>query len=172
MEDYHRFEQVLQAKGFQHDTSQGAPTCRWLFEDIEVDVMPTDPRYLGYSNEWHRQGIGHVMSYTLDDGQEIKLLDTAYLIASKLEAIKGRGLRDLRISIDFDDVVFVLLDRASMLDEILKVDEPVRKYISHSFGELLRMDIIDEAISVVLPPGEPSGTGQRVKQKMEALAEA
>lgn len=36
-----RMEEKLRTKGFKNDTSKGAPICRWIYEDIKVDVMPT-----------------------------------------------------------------------------------------------------------------------------------
>ncbi|NDP20417.1 MAG: hypothetical protein GZ091_04975 [Paludibacter sp.] len=36
-------EENLRARKFQNDTSQGAPICRWVYQNILVDVMPTDP---------------------------------------------------------------------------------------------------------------------------------
>jgi hypothetical protein len=47
-----RLVESLRAKGFANDTSKGAPICRWIFNDIKVDVMPTDSEILGFSNKW------------------------------------------------------------------------------------------------------------------------
>jgi hypothetical protein len=41
--DYSALEERLRGLGFNHDTRVGAPRCRWLFESITVDVMPTSP---------------------------------------------------------------------------------------------------------------------------------
>ena len=45
---YYKIEQELVMRGFQHDTSEGAPLCRWTFEDLLLDVMPTDPELRRY----------------------------------------------------------------------------------------------------------------------------
>jgi hypothetical protein len=37
--EHTELEKNLRAKGFANDTSQGAPICRWIFQDIKVDVM-------------------------------------------------------------------------------------------------------------------------------------
>ena len=47
---YYRVEKALRAQGFRNDTSEGAPLCRWCWEDLLLDVMPTDPAILGFSN--------------------------------------------------------------------------------------------------------------------------
>src|SRR5690554_1894789 len=36
-----KFEDDLGALGFANDASKGAPICRWVYQDILVDVMPT-----------------------------------------------------------------------------------------------------------------------------------
>ena len=46
--DYSKIENKLRDIGFHHDVSEDAPKCRWLVNDIKVDVMPArDP-----TNEW------------------------------------------------------------------------------------------------------------------------
>ena len=48
--EYNRLEENLRCKEFANDTSPGAPICRWVYNDIKVDVMPTDYDILGFSN--------------------------------------------------------------------------------------------------------------------------
>lgn len=50
-------ETELRKIGFAHDTSKDAPICRYIYKDIKVDVMPTDPDILGFSNIWYSEGI-------------------------------------------------------------------------------------------------------------------
>ena len=49
--EHTELEEELRAKGFVNDTSQGAPICRWIYQDIKVDVMPTDENVLGFNNQ-------------------------------------------------------------------------------------------------------------------------
>jgi hypothetical protein len=41
----------LVALGLQEDTRAGAPVCRWLLDDVIVDIMPTRGELLGVSAE-------------------------------------------------------------------------------------------------------------------------
>jgi hypothetical protein len=50
--DYASFSERLQALGFVVDTSKGAPLCRWLIDDLKLDVMPIDEKILGFTNRW------------------------------------------------------------------------------------------------------------------------
>ncbi|PUB81064.1 MAG: hypothetical protein DBP02_19325 [gamma proteobacterium symbiont of Ctena orbiculata] len=46
---YQRFSGKLRKQGFREDTSDGAPLCRWVADEVILDVMPTDSRILGLS---------------------------------------------------------------------------------------------------------------------------
>ena len=47
---HEKLEQDLRSMGFTHDTSKGAPICRWNYLGIKVDVIPADSKVLGFSN--------------------------------------------------------------------------------------------------------------------------
>ncbi|MBC7881061.1 MAG: hypothetical protein H7Y37_06965 [Anaerolineae bacterium] len=55
--DYYAYANELRKRGFQEDTREGAPLCRWRFRGITVDVMPCSEEVLGYSNRWYPPGI-------------------------------------------------------------------------------------------------------------------
>lgn len=38
--------------GLREDDREGAPICRWLLDDLIVDIMPTRGEILGFSCEW------------------------------------------------------------------------------------------------------------------------
>ena len=38
-----QLEERLRLNGFSHDTSEGAPICRWIVEGCKVDIMPAEP---------------------------------------------------------------------------------------------------------------------------------
>lgn len=45
--DHARIEATLRRIGFSHDTSPGAPICRWKVDGFVVDIMATDPELMG-----------------------------------------------------------------------------------------------------------------------------
>src|SRR5215471_1053984 len=47
---YAEFGDRLRSLGFNEDTSEGAPVCRWIQRGMILDVMPLDERILGFSN--------------------------------------------------------------------------------------------------------------------------
>jgi len=50
--DCYALEDELRAKEFQQDMRIGAPSCRWTVDGVTVDVMPTLPEVLGFTNRW------------------------------------------------------------------------------------------------------------------------
>jgi hypothetical protein len=50
--EYTEFSERLKKLGFQEDTREGAPLCRWLQKTTTLDVMPLDAKILGFSNRW------------------------------------------------------------------------------------------------------------------------
>jgi hypothetical protein len=66
--EHSRLEENLQTKGFIHDTSIGAPICRWIYNGVKVDIMPSDSTILGFSNQWYVEGIENKITKILPDG--------------------------------------------------------------------------------------------------------
>ena len=100
----------------------------------------------------------------------VNLLDTPYFLATKLAALHNRGLGDLRTSSDFEDIVYILRNRGSVLDEVEAADERVRQYLSVSFTKLLSSSMVDEAIDAALGFGEPPGARTRARASMEQMS--
>jgi hypothetical protein len=70
--DYHRFEQRIRMRGFANDLRQGAPICRWVYQQVRVDVMPTNDLALGFSNRWYPYAFESAQAYTLPSETIIK----------------------------------------------------------------------------------------------------
>jgi len=108
----HELEEKLRSRGFENDQSKGAPICRWICQEIKVDVMPTRAEVLGFTNEWYEEGFRHSQRLSLDDEAEVKILELPYFLATKVAALYNRGMTDLRTSADFEDMVYILRNRA------------------------------------------------------------
>ena len=96
--EYDLFQQKLRSKGFTHDTSPGAPICRFKYgEELIIDAMPSDESVLGFSNSWYKEGIKFKEKVRVE-GKEINILPLQYFIASKFEAFNGRRKSEPRMS--------------------------------------------------------------------------
>ncbi|HXT01335.1 MAG TPA: hypothetical protein VN915_11715 [Elusimicrobiota bacterium] len=135
---YYALEEKLRALGFQNAMDEEKPVlCRWKFCGITVDVMPTDASVLGFSNRWYRDGMAHAEEFRLPNGERVSVLSLPYLVATKLEAFRGRGQGDFMGSKDIEDIVALLDGCPDAEARILAAPAHVRKYLSGEFRKLL-----------------------------------
>lgn len=98
--DYTAFSGRLQALGFVEDAREGAPVCRWVNEDLTLDVMPLEKSVFGFSNIWYRGALEAAHRVTLPSGTEIRIITAPFFLATKMEAFRGRGRGDFFASHD------------------------------------------------------------------------
>jgi hypothetical protein len=75
---YAEFSERLRKLGFQEDTSDGAPLCRWRQQTMTLNVMPLDEKILGFSNTWYRPAMDHAEERELEKGLKIRLVAPVY----------------------------------------------------------------------------------------------
>jgi len=114
--------------------------------------MPTDPKLLGFGNEWYRLALVAAMPAGLPSGRTIRLVTPAYFLATKLAAFDGRGAGDYLASHDMEDIVAVLDGRPSIVDDVLHADSTLRAHLASRFSMLLSDRRFVEALSAHLPP--------------------
>ncbi len=144
--EYDSFQAKLRSKGFSHDTSKGAPICRFKFHDLLVlDVMPNDPKILGFSNSWYSEGIKNKISTKVAD-KEIYIFSLPYFLASKFEAYNGRGKNDPRFSSDLEDIILVIDSVVNFDLAKYPMSDNLKKYLSEMAQLFLSDKFIFEAI--------------------------
>jgi predicted nucleotidyltransferase len=169
--EHTELEEDLRTKGFANDTSQGAPICRWIYQDIKVDVMPTDENILGFNNQWYPGGVDNKISKTLPDGTEIYVFPPEYYLASKFDAYHDRGGNDLRQSHDFEDIIYVLDNCTEILENIRNADEDVKNYLKAECENLLENDGLSEGIACALPLGSDSDRVEMIETLITDISE-
>ena len=125
---YYEIEQELRGLQFRNDL-ESSVICRWRYEELIVDIMPIEESILGFSNSWYSEGFAHAIQFTLPDGTNIRILTAIYFLATKLAALKNRGMGDLRLSQDWEDIVYVLDNRPSLAQEVDTSAPAVKAYI-------------------------------------------
>ena len=55
--EFQKLEEKLRRLGFKNSFKPDSPICRWIVDDIYVDVMPTDEEILGFSNSWYSDAL-------------------------------------------------------------------------------------------------------------------
>lgn len=135
LNQYHQLEKKLTAQGFKKSLSEDV-ICRWFYDDVILDVMPTDENILGFGNRWYKKAIASSIMHPLSDKITIRIVTASYFIATKLEAFKTRGKMDFYASHDFEDIVSILDGRVEIVDEILLADEDLKNYLITAFREI------------------------------------
>lgn len=135
---YYALEEKLRALGFQNPMDEEKPVlCRWKFQGIKVDVMPTDAAVLGFGNRWYRDGMAHAEEFELPNGERVSVFSVPYLLASKLDAFHGRGQGDFMASKDIEDIVALLDGCPDAAQKISVAPISVREYLGREFKKLL-----------------------------------
>ena len=164
--DYYKLAEKLRARGFSEDVSEGAPICRWVAEDIVLDMMPTDTRILGFGNKWYETAMEKAEGIQLPSGKQIRMVSAPYFLITKLEAFEGRGGGDFQMSHDIEDIIAVLDGRPEIIDEIQQADPELSKELSMRFRSLLEESRFVVAVSGHIPPDEASQARVPMVMKM------
>jgi hypothetical protein len=145
--EYYRLGDRLRERGLQE--AVGEPVlCRWRSAEprLVLDVMPTDPDILGFSNPWYEQAISTAATISLDSGAGIRAATPVSLAATKICAWKGRGQGDLLRSLDVHDVLTLIDGRPELIEEIKSASPTLRTYVEDELTELRAEPYFDYAV--------------------------
>lgn len=105
---YHELETTLRGLGFRNSP---AVICRWEYPagnlPVIVDIMPTDASILGFSNPFYEEGFETALHLEIR-GLDIRHLNHANFLGTKLVAFDNRGHSDYLASQDMEDIVTLL----------------------------------------------------------------
>lgn len=152
--EYYGLSDKLRARGFNEDTRDDAPICRWISGAVVLDVMPTDPEILGFGNLWYEKALEHSLSFELPGHKSINLVTAPYFLITKLEAFRGRGNGDYMLSHDIEDVVAVLDGRPEVISEIRDAGDDLATELSRQFKMLQEEQRFLDAVSGHMPTDE------------------
>ena len=169
--EYHAMEKSLRERGFTHDMSEDAPICRWLYENLQLDLMPSAPGILGFHNRWYAYAVESAQEVKLPSGASIKLITAPAFIATKLEAFKGRGAQDYLASHDLEDIITIIDGRLPLLDEVRATPPELRHYIAEETRTLMQIPDFLDALPGHLP-GDAASQAKlpRLLEKLQHLA--
>ncbi len=167
---YYRFEETLRSLGFRQKMIGDDPICRWHFEDLMLDVMPTDQNILSFGNEWYEIAYRDSQPYELPDGKTIRVISAPLFICTKLNAYDTRG-KNYKESHDIEDVISVVDGRPELKDEIAKSDKLVQEYLKTRFKDLLSQEAFISALEWHVPYDAVSGEREVIiVERMEEIA--
>ena len=131
---------------------QGQSICSYKFQNIAIDIMPAEDSSIGISNTWYKPGFNYLQTIQLEDGIIIKILSSPYFLATKLEAFKDRGKNDFYGSHDFEDIIYILDNRTTIVEEIIAADSNVKEYIKTELTTIKNHSQSDEILAMHIHP--------------------
>lgn len=131
-------------KGFRQ-TANEKVVCRFIYEDIKVDVMSTKAIGWAPSDQWYDPGFRYLQEIQIENVY-VRILPLAYFLATKFNAYHDRGGKDPRTSHDFEDIIYILDNRTDLIDAILNSPKDVLTFLQAEFKYVLGDRNAQEAI--------------------------
>lgn len=165
-----KLEERLREIGFVNDT-EAKVVCRYKIRGITVDIMPTDSKVIGFSNQWYPEGFKHAIPYELTERGSIYIFSLQHLVATKLEAFFSRGKTDFLFSRDFEDLVYLFENAEGIEDTLTNCSGHLKDYLVSSFKLLLQHGDFEEGLFAHLHPTHASFQVNRIKDLLLTLIE-
>jgi predicted nucleotidyltransferase len=148
-------EQLVEL-GLREDVREGAPVCRWLLDDLIVDIMPTRGEILDFSCEWYQLAFDTARPVMLPDGTAIRLVTPACFLATKLAAFGDRGRRNPMASHDLEDVIAVIDGRREIVADLAAAPPDLRAYVADRLSQFLARSDAAVLVAAQLMPDSDS----------------
>ncbi|MEN9335533.1 MAG: hypothetical protein RLZZ500_520 [Bacteroidota bacterium] len=149
--EWAQMQERLAALEFYPDP-QGQSICSYQYKNIAIDIMPADDSSIGISNRWYKPGFKYLQKIALADGTNINILPSPYFLATKLEAFNDRGKNDFYGSHDFEDIIYLIDNCTTIVDEILAADEEVLHFIKAELSTIKNHKQADEILAMHIHP--------------------
>lgn len=152
--DFYKKEEELRSLGFKNDVTSRV-ICRWKLGEVTVDIMPSKPELLSFENSWYAKAFAKKESIDLSSGISINLFPLPYFLASKFNALEGRGGSDWRMSHDLEDIVAILGSCSDAQEKIERGDRDVIQYLISCFSKLCNRRDFEDILSAHIRNAEP-----------------
>lgn len=149
----------------------GQSICSYKFQKIAIDIMPAEDSSIGISNKWYKPGFKYLQQIALLDGTTINILPSPYFLATKLEAFKDRGKNDFYGSHDFEDIIYLIDNRTTIVEEILAADEDVCKYVKDELTSIKKHPQAEEILAMHIHPLIREERFKMLMEKIEMITD-
>ena len=168
--EFHKADKMLERLGFRHDTREDAPICRWIYDDVTVDVLPTTEDVLGWNSKWFAEALAESALITVGR-RKVRVVTAPYFVALKLEAFEDRGAGDFVTSADFEDVICLFNGRDSIVDEIAACGR-IRAGLARKFAGYLDSSGLEDAVEgFVQTETDPEVRKEKILRMFRAVAD-
>lgn len=141
--------------------------CRFKYQNILLDVMATKEVGWAPANPWFKAGFNYPEIRQLDE-VKIKIMPVTYFLASKFSAFEDRG-RDPRTSHDFEDIVYILDNRITLVSDIMESEAKVKAFLAEKFKAVLNNALLQEAVLANLEPVTQTRRYEILEQKLRKI---
>jgi hypothetical protein len=159
-------QERLAALGFSPDPN-GHAICSYLYKGIPVDIMATDDGPIGGGNKWYKIGFDNLWIRQVEE-EHINILSAPCFLATKFEAFKSRGT-DYRTSHDFEDIIYVLDNRSTIVEEVKKEPESVQQFLREELITVCKKPSFEEIISCHIQPMIQDERLPIIKEKIKQI---
>ena len=160
-------QERLAVLGFYPDPF-GHSICSYKYKDIPVDIISATDSPLGPSNRWYQIGFDDLKIIEVE-GEMIQILSAPCYLATKFDAFNNRGT-DYRTSHDFEDIIYVLDNRTSIVEETVMAHPEIITFLKQEIRNILENSNWDEIISAHLHPLVLAERQPIVLDKMRKIA--
>lgn len=161
-----QMQERLAELGFSPDR-EGHAICSYVYKGISVDIMPAEDGPLGPSNQWYKVGFQNLWTTKVKE-EEISILSAPCFLATKFEAFKNRGT-DYRTSHDFEDIIYVLDNRTTIVDEIEKDFPEIKQFLKEEFNRIYTHLSFEEIMTSHIHPLIQEERWPLLKEKIEQI---
>jgi hypothetical protein len=143
-------DKQLAERGFHLDI-HGHANCSYKYKDIAVDIMASTDTMLGPTNRWYAIGFDSLQQITIE-ATAIQILSAPCYLATKFEAFSHRGQNDYRTSHDFEDIIYVIDNRTTIVSEIEQSKDKVKEFLREQLSRVANSPYSEEILSAHLHP--------------------
>lgn len=147
--DWTQMQERLAELGFSPDPSAHS-ICSYLYNGIAVDIMPSEDSAIGPANKWYKVGFENLWTTEVEE-HEIHILSAPCFLATKFEAFNDRG-GDYRTSHDFEDIIYVLDNRTTIVAEINDDHPKIKQFIIDELIKIRKSNNFTEIVSCHIHP--------------------
>ncbi len=147
--EFHKTIEELGKLGF-HPDPFGTSICSYTYKKYPVDIIPAEDSAFGSTNRWYKIGFEDLWKVSVK-GQEIYILSAPCFLATKFEAFNNRG-NDYRTSHDIEDIIYIIDNRTTIVNEITKCDERILEFIRSEFQKIIDKGLLEELLVTHIHP--------------------
>jgi hypothetical protein len=161
-----QMQERLAELGFSPDP-EGHAICSYLYRGIPVDIMASEEGPLGGGNKWYKIGYDNLWIKKVRE-ETINILSAPCFLATKFEAFNGRS-GDYRASHDFEDIIYVLDNRTTIIEEIKNDHPEIIQFLKEEFTRVSASLSFEEIITCHVHPLIQEERVPIIKEKIEHI---